>query len=348
VLTRTHVHALKLVSCVFLSAVSTPSFACGNDLLELAREGNTSSLSAIRSFHCTVSVVEQTKGIEDAISGEYWREGDKARARYKKGGQLTDCLQADAKLIRLDRNEQSSRRIPPVADIHPAANGLLGNCDAWFLALASFTGPDAGTAVTFDELLSHPHKLHEVKRVTYGGKELVYVHVSHAISDLEFWFDPAANYMVRKHNVSATGQPTVIRSEIEVKDFREVAPSVFFPEVVASRTFAGATPLSTQTMTFRDIRVNQPIAAGVFSLTIPAGTTVVDQIQGKAYATERDGATAGRDIPLSRTPPPDLSHPPRTETKEEPKHWTAWIFPASVCFLGMGASLWLFRRWKSR
>ena len=174
---------------------------------------------------------------ETSASGEYWRKGDKVRIRCQQRGEWTEFLQSDGKVTILHRPGQSGASQKPVAEIRPALSGPLGNQDVWFLALALITGPDPGTVVTFDELLNHPHKIHEVKRVTEGGKDLVHVHLSHALSDLEFWFDPAANYLLRKHFISALGQSTVIRSEVEVSGFREVVPAVFFPEAVVSRTF---------------------------------------------------------------------------------------------------------------
>ena len=137
-------------------------------------------------------------------------------------------------------------------------------------------------------------------------------------------------------------------SQQKVVRFKEVVPSIFFPEQVEFRNSGGDGPDSTIVVSFSNIRINQPLPPDVFDFpTIPAGARVVDDIKAESYIADAHGnPKSGTVETLVRLPPIPAGSAQPTESVDEPKSLTRWILPGSLAVLALAGGLWLFRKWR--
>lgn len=338
--------SLTLLSLPCASPVIAHSEAA-EDLLELVRVGNHAALSSIRTLSCRVSDSYIPKRKEsDVATGEYWRAGDVVRVRYNSEGTTQDLVLKDS-VVRSVVTRLEPKGPRKVATIMRDDRRPLCPCDAWYCGLLALPGPTkAVTILTLDELLKQPHELHRVARETDAGQELIYLKLSHARADLEIWFDPKVNYLVRKLVISFDDpQPKSGRRESRVVRFKEAAPAVYFPEEVESVvTSNGVRSDRIQRVTFSHILVNRPLPADAFDWFFPDGVTLNDLIEGKQFKADRAGNPIGASKTIPQITAVPVSSKQVTETREEPKPITRWLVPASAGILVLAGTLWLFRK----
>jgi hypothetical protein len=232
--------------------------------------------------------------------------------------------------------------------------------DVWALGLLSFFGPEF-TWVSLDDLLAKPHQLRKVKRSQERDRVFFYLDLTHEKGRLELWFDPQVNFLVRRlvltSNFPGAGEK---RAENEVVRFKEVAPAIYFPEQVELQVYKDAKVESKRSVTFSNIRVNQPLPAEVFRLRFPDGVNLVDSIQGRMYKVDAEGREIGpardekgAELHLAKSPPfpADTSQQANlTQTQEEPQpaaeRLAHWVVLLSLVILASAGGLWL--RWRKR
>jgi len=211
-----------------------------------------------------------------------------------------------------------------------------------------FSGPK-WAQLSFDELLEKPHKIHTVKRVTDGAREMIFVELSNETARLELWFDPAVNYLVRKKVSHALPPPGSNADEQKgaestVTRFKEVTPTLFFPEEMEVN---GLTPDGrswTTVYSFSDIQINRAVPADVFRVTLPHGIQVSDNIQNKMFQVEANGNLRTiSDLSPAQVAPLPTSGEKLFQTRYETRPWHWWLLPGSLGILALAGIGWIIR-----
>jgi hypothetical protein len=255
----------------------------------------------------------------------------------------------------MSNTDDPRKRSKAHAFISPYRGLPVGHADPMHGGLFKLVAdaPKAPGLVCFDDFMNHkPHTLRRAERVSEGGRELIVLKLEFAPDSwAEYYFDPAVNHLLRKlkssHVVGTGSRAFTMDGSTEVLRFREGAPGVFFPEEVLYNRLADGAPLGTDRFVFRDLRVNQPLPPGALDVGSPKNAVIDDAIQGKSYKVDADGKQVGESQPLAMPGPPSGAVA-RTETKAEPRSWSAWILPASLGLLGVAGALWLVRKWRGR
>jgi hypothetical protein len=346
----------SIVAVVCLLLAGRSESAAGEDqqgLLETARAGHRCSTDLIQTFSCDLSIQYALNTLSKEEACQCWRKG--TSIRYK--GRESDLIVVDGTATSIGRRTLPTKAVVPAATI--CKDNGVSAFNPWTCGLLAFTGDDK-FAVSFDELLSQPHELHSVKRVSSEGREWVCVDLSHKQSRLEIWLGPHVNYMVgrvRERMFGSTGE-VLVDHDKTVTGFREYSSGVFFPERVETRVHDAKQPglavdtTGTIVATFSNVAINQPLPEGTFEVHFPPGMRVADLIRGKVNLTDANGVpnlpvddpvsfqlTRGRAIQLA----PEA--PETRVTQAEATPWTRWLLPAgSLLLLSVAAGVWLRRR----
>lgn len=346
---RRNLTAIAIAHLVISVRACPASAADERELLDLVRSGHQAAIQSIHTLSCRVSLTSIPQGPSASPTGEYWRSSDSVRVRWHHGNESHDTVRDDFRIRSVTTTRTPGGHRTVRATVGPDTRQPLGMCDAWSLALLTFPGEQPGVVLTFDELLKKPNTLHRVDRQTDGVHELVHVDLEHDSARLEIWFDPRANYLPRRTIVTSAqplsgGKP--LRSEASVARFKEVAPTIYFPEKVEAQYYHDNRRVYAQVITFSDLRVNQSLPPDTFRLRFPSGARVADQFKGKAYKVGEDGNPLGGETDLATAPPLSAGAGPRSETQTEPQPLTRWILPTSLGILVLACCLWLARKWK--
>ncbi|WP_171473498.1 hypothetical protein [Frigoriglobus tundricola] len=218
------------------------------------------------------------------------------------------------------------------------------------------------------EILQHPYTLNKAERSSSGE---IYVDLSHTgAKRQEFWFDPKANYLVRK-SVMVPAADGNYRWEHEVVVFSEPAPGVFVPSTVEDRLILKGKQEAVVRTVLTDLKVNHAMPATALRVPGVEGRSCLDLDRDSRYDVDADGNRTGPETPekvtrispeavgsSARGPsgprqPHDLLQtgqdptnssargPARFEPGREPTPWWVWLLCGSgfviVTGLGLGA-----------
>jgi hypothetical protein len=169
--------------------------------------------------------------------------------------------------------------------------------------------------------------------------------------DFELWLDPKVNHLARKLITRTEGNDGS-RTVLEVLKFDEPVPGVFFPVVSKLIAYQDNKPEVTIDIEVSDLRVNQPIADSVFTLEIPAGAFVADEISGTSYTMVAGGGkTDVQNRPrmdvaaIGIQSDPNAPKPtPWQEAHPETLTSGLWYIAAAFFVLLAVGTLWLRRR----
>lgn len=342
-----------LLAGVLLTCLPALSFADPSDLLETIREGHEAAIASIRTFYCEVSIRYDPISPAGNENGKYWRSGDQVRCQGESKTTKSDVL------VQGERYKCLSKY--PFLQGEQETAGVIGTtnvpicCDAWSYGLLTFYGRDR-FRVSLTELLSQPHKLHAVRMVEENGQQLAYLDLTHDRARLEIWFDPQVNYLARKVRLHSGKSGSEKVTEQFISQFKEAAPGIFFPERIESNTVQDGAKKASWHAVFSNIQINKPVPADIFNLRFPPGILVSDLIRGKMLQTDANGEPTlpatnqqGKELSLAQAPPfsitQDRGEGPSV-TKEEPRSWTRWLFPAALIFFALAGILWCIRRWR--
>jgi hypothetical protein len=360
---RNSLHAaLAAVVLVSQAAAGFAQPSSGQALLDFVRDAHRASRESIRTCACRLEFVgtltsPRPDSTDQKCSGRFWCSPDAMRARYLEFGQDTDSLWKDSVRNVVLRTSAEGRQAV-AATRSSYANLHAGRCDPWVRALLVLNIPTHGIEnAPFEKLVSEAARWTKAERSLIGDKELIVIglHFSGTKQipnswDVEVYFDPAVNYLVRKVIYVDEGSKGPFRREDEVLQFKECAPGLYFPEKIegwsgtaTNRDFHYVTVIS-------DIRLNQPLPDDVFHFNFPNGVYLSDGIRGTNYRVGSKGNRISPEIPFGKIPPPPVGAVaqvvPGSETQEEPKPITRWILPLSVGILVLAAIAALVRRWR--
>lgn len=337
-----------------------------NDREELARvrAANTAAIESIRTLKCQVVFDDKSEkfGIP---GGEYWRSGSNVRLHWTQNGNANQAVIRDG-IVRHQMKQDISdsavmKSLPEVRQNleggryywHGAVERFDGRSpyafDPWANANCAFSDGGKGGSATFDQFAAnHEKEFKSIRRVTDDGVTTVAVEFRLPGFTCTTHLDPAANYMVRKTRSESTS-PDGYTSGSEVVRFKEAAPGVYFPEQLVIKRWKAGKAQPDDTVTFRNVVVNQPIPDSTFDLKYRNGIYLTDRIERKEYQVNENGLPIGSKRPMATATsipidPRAEDDTPPTETKEEPRRWGWWILPLFVTVLCVAATVVLVRR----
>ncbi len=336
------------------------------DLLAEVRAGNKSALDSIRTLFCRMTVETPVSPVNRSETSpvDYWQSGDSVRIRFEDAFQGTDTVRHNdisrTSFITL-RPASEQRSVFSIRALQPEQSH--GRFDPYGSGLLRLFGTKAAPLM-LEEILSQSHKIKKITRQHDAGGECIVLEMSvkfdaQSTGNFEIWFDPKVNYLARKLIGDFTGPPDrpKVRRESQVLRFVEAAPGIYFP-VEAETKFINNDKLTQHDIvTFSDIRINQPLPAGIFELPIPPNTKVLDAIQDREYEVDASGKEFGPSRPLAKgmpglagksgQPPGNLAAPApiaQGATTKEPEPVTRWILYGLLILLAIAAGIWYVRR----
>lgn len=324
------------------------------NLVKQVQISNRAAVEAIHTLSCkaTRSMTRANGQAEESPTEEHHHSGGNVRVRLRHGQDWTDVLVKDGVMYSMSNVRETFIPYKVLGHVARYRDTPIGMCDPMYESLFFLRAEvqNESRRVTFDEFMNKPHALRRAERVSEGSRELIVLRLEFAPDSwAEYYFDPSANYLMRKLKSSYVmpGSPSIKDSLTEVTRYREATPGIFFPEEVVKRVALNGKPTATIRAVFRDVRVNQPLPAGIFDFRFPKDAMVDNEIQGKRYRIGADGTQVGESEPMPNPPPPEGAVL-RTETREEPLFWSLWILPASLALLGLTGAWWAFRKWRER
>jgi hypothetical protein len=317
----------------------------GDDSLKGALAGHAETVQGIRTLYCKHMVKhEYADGrVTTSAPTEYWRSGENFRAKWAQNGASCDVVVCN---LREESICKAAANPKPAISIGNYTGSALGVTDPWENALLIFS-PNAlpkTLLVPFQELVKR-NKVNGVEKVLRGQTEVIVVDLQWETASRRFTLDPRLNFLISRIESSTAKS----RSVVDVQKSKEVAPGIFFPETIVTKSFNKDDLIVTKTATFSEIRVNAPIPDSTFRLTYPPNAQVNDYLQNKQFTTDAAGRIAGPGTEIPKPPPlKSTSSGMRTETKTEPTNWSALVMPISGGILTTGVGLWGAKRWGKR
>lgn len=183
---------------------------------------------------------------------------------------------------------------------------------------------------------------------------------------VEFWFDPRANFLVRKQirqhgaegNLKGAARPFRYRLpyfgsagnvEHAVTRFIEHQPGIFFPEAVKRDTRNDKGEVSQSSVAvFSNVKINEPIPDEAFRFRFPPGILVTDHVTKTYGRTDADGELT---LPPKNDKGQIMTHgglksvgavEPPAQPREQPLAWFHawlewwWLFPLLVALMVVG------------
>jgi hypothetical protein len=323
-------------------------------LVEEARSGNRASLSAIHSAKAKVLLKANAPRRGETV----WR------ASYARSLVATKVTHLDAQgrdilsVVYRDGIQRALGGIggTPLATAKEFAgtianeNEILTDMDVWSLALFYIPHERA----TLDEMLGREGttilRAHEAIE---SGLRKIWIEFETA----DHWrykvrIDPRCNYLIDRveavTQVRERDRSVEVRHQFEVVSFKEMLPTIYFPEAVTSKAFRKDRLEVEQTKDFSEVGLNEGIPADSFSLRFPTGTQVTDRIRGIVYRAGPDGAPANTPAPYS----PSLrenaeSREPSDISSDEPWSIGRILMIASAIAIVVGLSMAIRARIKN-
>lgn len=291
-LSVTQLLAILCWTCALQMSAAAPP-AKQDELLRSVARAHRAAVESIQTIECDVRVEVGNKEFAEVAKGHYLRSGDRVRlteSRY--GWDKTEILFENSVGLQLSQSDPSHRKPEGTPAVRQTVGEAVFPCDVWRWMLLDFPASDL-RHMSLDEFLRCTVAPPRAERVREGSRDLIHltaVVVPPSERDwdhLECWFDPKANYLVRKQVRWRVNSK--LRIETEIPEFREAAPGVFVPVRRITETKPGGRKVVT---TLTNVRVNEPIVDERFKLNLPAGTVVIDKIERKKYRVDALGRPA--------------------------------------------------------
>ena len=322
------------------------------NLLSVLRAGYSANGDAINTFSATMLVEEVNRSDKKRskfFECQYWRTPKAIRYResYFKGS-IEDGLQTATERKQVSKNlipGQTGYRYGATRE-HPHTSMMAG--DVWASMLIEFPNGKGGQC-DLERFLELAKKPPAVSKERLDGQDCIrlsmrYDDVRSGEVQLDAWFDPRVNYLVRKR-VMVWGK---FRSESRIESFQRFGEWSFPKVCVGDYSISGKAQSGQSIATFSDIKVNTPLPENIFRLAVPHGTMLFDQFDNTRYLInerwERIGARTNTPPVKRNSPQSDGDAPAFTEqSRDEPPPRTRWLLWGSLGLLGAGGGVWAWR-----
>lgn len=315
--------------------------AAGSESDQATIDAHRASRDSIRTCACTFKVAwTQDRGSSKDVrqlTGKYYRAGATSRLIADSGKHHVDILRKNSKVWDVTKEKfgpgEALGAGVRVDDGRPAAVK-----DPWTEGLFAFWLPDSKAVVPLEELLAKATR----RRIrSEGGGDrpdsiitvIVPPYDEFVLPDgweSEIRLSGARNYLADRVVITQKLKSGhVLKTEMAVRDFKEISPGLFFPVRTESKSYGDGKFLAGVECEIEQLSVNKPLPPGVLELTYPKGIMFTDQIRRVRYKVDSAGRPitpeTSTDSPSTApTAPPDRSEPPGTETAVERQsrlHW---------------------------
>jgi hypothetical protein len=353
--TVVEVHAHKgipVVLALLLLHIGQLSRARADSLAEEVAKKNRAAVESIHTFSCRYAKARHNRDgklIEQFPEVEYWRSGMSFRSRWQRGEQWCDTVVNGLQMQSTSNHVKTGAVVSSrcAYDGFPSPEG-----DPWLDTLVMFIGDvkKNPSPIHFADVLSVP-EVNKVaaRRTNEHGRPYVVVDLrwSDGTSQAEYWFDPAANYLISRRTTTVKDKGQELGVKIEVERFTEAVPGIYFPEKIKRTNMKAGQVTHLLVSQVKDVRVNERLPEAVFQPGLKPGTRVLDDFEGIRYVIGPDGKSQTK-IKNLGIPGPPIEGKQWTETTSEPQPIWRWLFLVSVLVLAACGGLWLGRRWRLR
>jgi hypothetical protein len=278
-----------------------------------------------------------------------------ARAEVSDSGEVFDYIWKDSvreavSLRTLNGAQEGAASRSRLASRHS------GRCEPWIRGLLVLNIPNTIDFIPFEQLVQ-AGRFRNAERRRDGDREMVLIELAFDPPDdkssttwvVEVYFDPNANYLIRKTVYQGSGTRTTIRRIEEVLEFEEFASGLYFPKRIVGENSTDRGNHGKTTAVVSDIRLNQPVPESTFRLQYPNGIFMSDMIRGVRYRIDANGKAITKEEAIEKTLlPPGVSDSTGTETQQEPRSLTRLILPIGLGVFALGAVIVIFKRIRYR
>jgi hypothetical protein len=278
----------RLIAVFALAALPSRSLLAQSELLTRVRVQHRAAVQSIQSVHCHVLTEQDPINPQLTARGQYWRQGSNVRFQQTSTGNGLDIWLREGVITQVSsgRNGSNGARV--------RGEQPSGGCNVWWYVMP-FPSHRRWAEIALDAFLDLPHRKQAASWKTEDGRKMLYLDVVHYHEDIaaevrkEFWFDPEVNFLFRKAIFTYEYQDRKHRIVREVSEFSEPAPGLFFPIGGTTRNYSDGQCWGAAVMTISNVRVNQPLTADIFSIKVPYGMELRDDIQGKLFRVDESG-----------------------------------------------------------
>lgn len=327
-------------------------------LVARARDGNRAAILSIRSMECRYERVpwagttleQANKHFALYRPGEFWSSGDSYRlVKPHYDGVTDEYVVRDGMGFFLRSGASLRNPILSFQSLRPV-DGVGG--EIWEWLLFSHWAQTLVSFHPFHEILARPHSIHKAELLPAPANE-IYVKLAHANGQLEFWFDPRVNYLIRK-SVMVPAAGTAVRWENAVVEFAEPAPSVFVPTIIEHRNLVDGSLKAVLRTILSEVKLNQPMGKNALRLPGIDGMECIDNDRDVKFKVDADGNRIGPESPvrIARISPPSTTGSPPLSSVihplpgRPPTPMWVWVLVVSVLVLLSGGILAVLRRRK--
>jgi hypothetical protein len=279
---------------------------------------NKQAVDRIESFSCDTQIVALNADgslhpeQRQLISGRYWKSDTSMRFRFEKDdGTSSDRMIKDQVQTGLHESINKSKKMEVFG--RRIEEGEIFHQGSMMHSL-NFFGP--GTEIEsrclfkledmkpkkqreerffyrnvyLDDLFAENFRVFKYCRVLPSSIICVEFTVQNQVKH-EIFLDPKLNYMMTKYEMTGNvgDGRGAIRETIEVTDFREVRPGIYFPLKSTKSYVRNGLLFKREILTLENLVVNRPTIAQEIHIAMPAGTKVTDAINGRVLKALGNG-----------------------------------------------------------
>jgi hypothetical protein len=268
------------------------------------------TFSAQLSFEATTSDDKGRRSPPDQCTGRFWLSPAGMRFKCSEHGKTWDYVAV--------RSVRTTIVYRPTGEVG-VTRMLMSDrhwhrCDPFARGLLALNLPGTIRYLYLEDLLPYSGSSPKVVEEIIGGEPLVRIDLQFNLSDqnagkwfMSVWLDKQRNYVINRVVYRGDVAGNAIDREEWVDKLTEIVPGIFFPTEISARSGQNGQWITTRNTIISQIRINEPIADGMFIQTFPHGIVMLDSVTGASYRVDQNGSRIGEKTPLGGFPPPSLA-----------------------------------------
>ena len=347
---------MSLGNLILAFLVSLHTVIADDAAIEMVSAGHAQRQSMIVSMETTFEVrgVRLDSGEKsDEIEVVYWaaKDGNWRRRRNELDMELEPGLIYDGPLdsaamdgvsTTLRKTIDTAGTWDPQATITHATAEPVGFAD---FQSRTMNIVQEKPLITVTDALNNRSRITNCERAEDGTYLLTYnVEPGH---DVVVTFDPDRNFLITRSATTYRDNPNFAGFSQDLIEAKEVKPGIWVATIVDMKLYERdgkgdkVEPVAASRFSVREIKINEPLPEDIFSLELPEGTEVSNEVTGKLYFWGK-GQRASEEMPL-----PELQSPPQFVVGpiDEQMRSTRWLLIfVNIMVIGIVVCYLLIRR----